>query len=123
MPNSTAQKMRLEKMLADITEELKAVGIHNPKNPQDWIAVPRDLDAEEPDLNIAADAVEEWDERRALVAALETRYNNIVAALVRVDDGTYGTCDVCGKPIEEKRLEANPAAATCMTHLDGDTDI
>ena len=31
-------------------------------------------------------------------------------ALRRIDDGTYGTCVRCGKPIDEARLEAVPTA-------------
>jgi DnaK suppressor protein len=29
-------------------------------------------------------------------------------------DGTYGTCDECAEDIDLARLEANPAAATCI---------
>ncbi len=36
------------------------------------------------------------------------------AALKRIEDGTYGKCVVCGKPIPEKRLEALPWAARCI---------
>jgi RNA polymerase-binding transcription factor DksA len=36
-------------------------------------------------------------------------------ALKRLDDGTYGTCEVDGEPIPEERLEALPAARLCMT--------
>ena len=35
-------------------------------------------------------------------------------ALKRIDDGTYGTCEVCGKPIGEERLEARPWATLCI---------
>ena len=35
-------------------------------------------------------------------------------ALKRIEDGTYGRCDVCGQPIPEKRLEAIPWAARCI---------
>lgn len=37
-------------------------------------------------------------------------------ALKRMDDGTYGFCTNCGsvEPIDKKRLEAFPAAATCI---------
>lgn len=114
--NTDTEKYRaqLDDMLRTITAELKEVGIHNPENPQDWIAVPEDLDAEEPDENLAADAVEEWDERRALVATLEGRYNAIVAALGRIQTGTFGTCEVCGTDIEAARLDVNPAARTCI---------
>jgi len=38
----------------------------------------------------------------------------IEAALVRIDDGTYGTCDRCGKPIPEERLQAVPYATLCV---------
>lgn len=36
------------------------------------------------------------------------------AALVRIDEGTYGVCDACGEPIAPARLAALPAAHTCV---------
>jgi DnaK suppressor protein len=36
------------------------------------------------------------------------------AALARLDDGTYGDCEVCRKPIAPERLEVIPWAATCV---------
>ncbi len=116
-------RAQLDDMLRTITAELKEVGIHNPENPQDWIAVPEDLDAEEPDENLAADAVEEWDERRALVATLEGRYNAIVAALGRIQTGTFGTCEVCGTDIEAARLDVNPAARTCIADREKESSL
>ncbi len=109
-------KTQLEEMLATITAELKTVGIHNPENPSDWVAVPEELDAEEPDQNLAADAVEAWDERNALVSVLEARYNGIMSALARIEAGTFGVCEICNAPIEEKRLVVSPSARTCMAH-------
>ena len=41
----------------------------------------------------------------------------INAALQAIDDGTYGTCIKCGKPIDPRRLDAEPAAMTCMDCL------
>jgi RNA polymerase-binding protein DksA len=38
----------------------------------------------------------------------------IDAALKRIDDGTYGTCKVCGKEIPQARLEAYPWASLCI---------
>jgi DnaK suppressor protein len=38
----------------------------------------------------------------------------IDAALQRIADGTFGTCAVCGKPIDEERLEAVPYATLCI---------
>ena len=38
----------------------------------------------------------------------------IEAALGRIDDGTYGLCANCGKPIAAERLEAVPYATLCI---------
>jgi DnaK suppressor protein len=38
----------------------------------------------------------------------------IEAALVRIDDGTYGICERCGKPIGADRLSALPWARLCI---------
>ncbi len=37
-------------------------------------------------------------------------------ALERMKEGTYGLCEVCGKPIEEKRLKAIPWTTLCIEH-------
>lgn len=116
-------KVRLEEMLETITHDLQAIGIHNPANPSDWLAVPEELDAEEPDENLAADAVEEWNGRAALVAELEPQYNSIMSALARIELGTFGICEVCKSAIEEKRLNANPIARTCIAHLEEESRI
>lgn len=39
---------------------------------------------------------------------------DVRAALVRLSDGTYGTCINCDQPIDLQRLVAMPAAARCM---------
>lgn len=44
---------------------------------------------------------------------LATR-EDIVRALAKLDDGSYGRCDVCGEPIPEGRLEALPWAVLCI---------
>ena len=40
--------------------------------------------------------------------------NEIEAALTRIDDGTYGLCTRCGRPIDPERLEAVPYATLCI---------
>jgi DnaK suppressor protein len=37
-------------------------------------------------------------------------------ARARVVEGTYGTCEVCGKAIPEGRLEARPWSSRCLEH-------
>ncbi|MFD2613094.1 TraR/DksA C4-type zinc finger protein [Paenibacillus gansuensis] len=39
-------------------------------------------------------------------------------ALERMEEGTYGVCEECGKPIPYERLEAMPAARCCIDHAD-----
>jgi DnaK suppressor protein len=36
------------------------------------------------------------------------------AALLRIEDGSYGLCAACGRPISEERLEAVPYATLCI---------
>ena len=43
----------------------------------------------------------------------------IEAALKRLDDGTYGICTACGKPIEPERLEYLPWATQCADDARG----
>ncbi|WP_344075671.1 TraR/DksA family transcriptional regulator [Luedemannella helvata] len=56
---------------------------------------------------------------RAQVAALldqaRGRLTDLDAALARLAEGTYGTCERCGRPIDPERLAARPAARTCIT--------
>lgn len=40
--------------------------------------------------------------------------HEVEAALERIEEGTYGTCEVCGKEIPEERLEAIPWATLCV---------
>ena len=104
------EKKRLEVSLAD-------VGQKNPDNPSDWEGKSEPLDAERSDRIDTADNIEKYESNTAVVNELETRLNNINAALGRIEDGTYGKCKISGGPIEEDRLEANPAADTCKEHM------
>ena len=50
--------------------------------------------------------------------ALERRFNDALAevehALKKYETGTYGICDLCGRQIEQARLEALPQANLCL---------
>jgi RNA polymerase-binding protein DksA len=50
----------------------------------------------------------------ALREQARTRLDDIDAALERLAAGTFGTCERCGRPIAVARLEARPAARTCI---------
>lgn len=118
MQNNTQHyKTELEKELAILEGELKTVGRINPSNPGDWEAVPQKMDIDSADENEVSDKIEGYEENSAILKQLETRFNEVKKALQNIEEGTFGKCNVCGKDIEEKRLEANPAASTCMEHM------
>jgi DnaK suppressor protein len=48
----------------------------------------------------------------ATIAEVHRQRADLDSALVRLDDGTYGICVVCGLPIPAARLEARPSATT-----------
>ena len=123
MINTDAFKTQLEKELSDITVDLQELGIHNPQVKEDWIAVPKDVETQEADENVAADRAEDWLERTATLSALEKRYNNIIKALNKIEAGSYGICEICNAPIEEDRLEANPTARTCKAHINDEQEL
>ena len=45
---------------------------------------------------------------------LQWLLSEVVYALAKIEAGTYGTCEACGKPIHPARLEALPTARFCM---------
>ena len=65
------------------------------------------------------------EEEATEAAALETRLElekgvrdqlaSVEHALSKIEQGTYGLCDVCGKPINPERLGALPHANLCLT--------
>ena len=52
----------------------------------------------------------------SILEQVEAELADVEHALRRLEDGTYGTCEVCAKPIPEERLEAMPAARLCLEH-------
>jgi RNA polymerase-binding protein DksA len=50
----------------------------------------------------------------SILDQVEGELADVEYALQRLDAGTYGTCDACGKPIGDDRLEAMPAARFCI---------
>ena len=52
----------------------------------------------------------------SILEQVEAELADVEHALRRLDEGTYGTCEVCGKPIPDERLEAMPATRLCVEH-------
>ena len=58
----------------------------------------------------------EQGENKVLAAPLRAELDEVERALAKLDDGTYGRCEICGEPIAEARLEAMPATRFCIDH-------
>ena len=61
-------------------------------------------------LEVAVSTIDEAPELKRLLEEVGT-------ALERMDDGTYGLCDLCHEPVETDRLIANPLTRLCIDHL------
>ncbi len=116
--NTENFKKMLEKELKTLETELKSVGRKNPNNSKDWEPKATDVDIEASDAADTADNIENYESNTAILKPLEKQYNDVKLALDKIAKGKYGICEVDGKPIEEARLKANPAARTCMKHKD-----
>ena len=53
------------------------------------------------------------------LAAAEAELDAVEHALRRLDDGSYGSCDVCGSALDDAQLAADPTARHCSGHLPG----
>ena len=58
----------------------------------------------------------EQGEVQALAASLREQLDAVEGALTKLDEGTYGVCERCQKPIPDARLEAMPASRYCIEH-------
>lgn len=60
--------------------------------------------------NIAVDRMEQVQ----VHGRMQAKREEILRAQKKVDDGSYGRCDVCGQAIGEERLEHLPSATHCI---------
>ena len=63
----------------------------------------------------AASELAELERDDAIRVIVDDQREQVLAALARLDDGTYGTCVECGTTLPDERLDARPEAARCMT--------
>ncbi len=104
-----AEKVALESELGDI-------GQRNPAHVGGWEATSGGIEVDSADENEVADKMEELEENTGIVNQLDKQLNEVTAALERIEKGTYGICEACGKEIEEDRLLANPSSRVSIKH-------
>jgi len=98
--------MRLE----EVRDELdRSVAVLNGAHQQHPLIADYPQDPADAGTNLA-----ESDRAEAILDAAKARRTLVLDALARLDNGSYGLCTDCGKPVPEGRLEAKPEAARCL---------
>ena len=102
----TVARKRLEEMRDDLDQSISILRGEHP-GPQAGAGYPQD----------AADAgstLSEADRTEAVLLSAGAQREEVLAALARIEDNSYGTCVGCGQQIPAGRLEARPEAARCV---------
>jgi RNA polymerase-binding protein DksA len=110
MTEHTTARHRLEELRAATLERLSALqGEHRAV-----VDASRDSNADDEHDPEGATIAFERAQVDALARDAVERLASVDAALARLDDGTYGICTQCGRPIAAARLDARPTATTCV---------
>jgi len=115
-------KTALEKERDLLTKELETIATPDPNLPGDWDIKHEEWEEneitseEELESGVNINEIDEDMKNKALSDHLELRLKEVNNALKRIEDKTYGICQVCQKEIPLERLKANPAASTDIEH-------
>ncbi len=107
----------LLKELSTLESELETVARKNPDRPADWEAVEGNVMTDNTEEGDVADGLEEYENNKAVASQLEKQLADVNTALAKIENGTYGKCEISNEAIELDRLEANPSARTCKAHM------
>ncbi len=111
-------KTKLLEEKKKLEQSMEKIARKNPNEPGDWEVKPEDLNIMTSDQSEMADSIEDLADITAAEEELESRLREVNAALIKIEKNAYGKCEVDGGNIEEERLEADPAATTCIKHAD-----
>ena len=106
--NFKAAKQELLKLKEEYETRIAKIEDHI-QNPQD------DLNEHWEDQAIA---YSQNDMRKNLMVEAQQSLSYVNNALSRIENGSYGECEVCAGPIEPQRLQALPYATLCMQHAE-----
>ena len=104
---TTVARKRLEEMRDDLDRTIAVLQGESPASAA-GTGYPQD----------SADAgsiLSEADRTEAILHSARSQRDEVLAALARIDDNTYGQCVDCGGEIPEGRLDARPDAARCVS--------
>jgi DnaK suppressor protein len=95
---------RLEEIRVELDRSITVLNGTGDQEPGDYPQDPADAGAN----------LSENERSQAVLAVAKRQRSDVLAALQRIDLGTYGTCVDCGAPVADGRLEAKPEAARCV---------
>lgn len=106
-------KGKLEASKKELEETLRSFATKDPVMKDDWdTRLPDYGPPSLGDLEQEGDRVEEYENKLPIEYGLEIKLRDVNRALKKIEEGTYGLCEKCGKPIPEERLRAVPEAFT-----------
>jgi RNA polymerase-binding transcription factor len=98
------------KRLEEVRDELdRSVAVLDGAHQQHPLVADYPQDPADAGTNLA-----ETDRAEAILAAAKARRLLVLAAIGRLESGSYGLCADCGKPVPEGRLEVKPEADRCL---------
>jgi RNA polymerase-binding protein DksA len=119
MANTALDKDTLESIKKDllkkeeeITKELDLIARKENEGGEDEYKPTFPEYGDKPDEN--AQEIAEYETNLAEEDLLEHNLHDVQAALERIDNGSYGICKYCHKPIDPRRLKARPTASSCI---------
>ena len=107
-------KEKLEEQKKSVHKELETFASEDPNSKHNWDT--KYPNREDGDKDEIADDAQEYDNMLSLEHTLELKLKDVTLALEKIENGTYGVCEKCGKEIETERLKAVPEARFCIKH-------
>ncbi|HEY6310983.1 MAG TPA: TraR/DksA family transcriptional regulator [Streptosporangiaceae bacterium] len=102
----TVARKRLEEMRDDLD---RSISILQGERPAPLAAAGYPQDSAD-----AGSTLSEADRTEAILHSARSQRDEVLAALVRIEENSYGRCVDCGHEIPEGRLDARPDAARCV---------
>jgi len=103
-------RRRLNTLRADAAQRIETLGTALDALTRDRLDANDDDEHDPEGVPLSA----EWSRLQGLADAARSELLHVDDALTRLDEGTYGICTRCGKPIPDARLEVRPFAELCV---------
>jgi len=107
------QKKELEKKKKQLKQELKTFAKRDFNIKGNWETKFTDFGSRTADPAEEQDQIEEYEANLPVEYTLESELKKVEKALTKIQKGTYGFCEKCGKKIRTERLKVYPEADTC----------